>query len=256
MSEVFKNICLTNPNGVVTLAFNRPPLNILNIEMLNEINLALEELLHDQKMKLLIITGRGKAFSAGVDIAEHLPDKAEEMLATFRRTFDLLSRIEVPTLAALNGVALGGGCEVALFCDLVIAAESAKLGQPEIKLATLPPIAAALLPKLCSVKKTFELLLIGEPIAAREAERLGLINRVVADANLQSEIEALTKKLTDLSRDAIQLTKQAIRQGLNKTFAEGFKAAEAICLEMLLHNHDTGEGLRAFIEKRAPRYQS
>jgi cyclohexa-1,5-dienecarbonyl-CoA hydratase len=230
-------------------------LNVFNIEMLKEINFVLEDLIHNRTMKLLIITGNGKAFSAGVDVAEHLPDQAEPMLATFHRTMDLLAQIKAPTLAALNGVALGGGCEVALFCDLVIAAESARLGQPEIKLATLPPVAAALLPKLCGVKKAFELLLIGDALEAREAERLGLINRVVADVNLQNEVDWFARKLTDLSTDAVRLTKQAIRQGLDENFTEGFNAAEAICLEMLLHNPDTQEGLQAFIDKRTPLYK-
>ncbi|MEW6130151.1 MAG: enoyl-CoA hydratase/isomerase family protein [Acidobacteriota bacterium] len=254
MTEKYQNMLITNTDGVVKLTFNRPPLNVLNIEMLNEINHALEAVLDNRALKLLIITGNGKAFSAGVDVAEHLPDKAREMLATFHRTFDLLSEIAAPTLAALNGVALGGGCEVALFCDLVIAAESVKLGQPEIKLATLPPVAAALLPKLCGAKKAFELLLIGDAITARDAKRLGLVNRVVADSDLESEVEAVTKKLTALSPDAVKLTKRAIRQGLDKNFAEGFNAADALCLEMLLHHPDTREGLQAFIEKRPPAF--
>jgi cyclohexa-1,5-dienecarbonyl-CoA hydratase len=147
----FEQIEVDRESGVLKLTMDRPPLNILNIRMLNEINSVLEGVIDDRAIKLLIITGRGKAFSAGVDVAEHLPDKAELMLATFRRTFDLLAAIEAPTLAAINGAALGGGCELAISCDIVIAAESATLGQPEIKLGTLAPVAAALMPGLCGM---------------------------------------------------------------------------------------------------------
>lgn len=255
MNSSLEFIIVERTDGIVKLVFNRPPLNILNIRMLHELNSCLESLVVDSLVRLLVVTGQGKAFSAGVDVGEHLPDKAEEMLATFHQTFDLLSRVEAPTLAVLNGVALGGGCEIAVFCDMVIAAESAKLGQPEIKLATLPPVAAAIFPRLCGIKKSFELLLTGESVSAREAEALGLVNKVVADAQLQAEVEAFIQRLTSLSPSAIKQTKKAILGSLRKDFQTGLRNAEAICLEMLMKDENTHEGLQAFLEKRKPRWK-
>ncbi|HET8675044.1 MAG TPA: enoyl-CoA hydratase/isomerase family protein [Blastocatellia bacterium] len=248
----FEHVELDSSGGVVKLVMDRPPLNILNIRMLDEINSVLEAVAADNSAKLLIIMGRGKAFSAGVDVAEHLPDKAELMLATFRRTFDLLASIEAPTLAAINGAALGGGCEVAISCDIVIAAESATLGQPEIKLATLAPVAAALMPGLCGIKKTLELILLGDTISAREAERLGLVNRVVPGEQLEAEIESVAGKVTGLSSAALRLTKKAVLEGFRQRFSERFDLADMICLDMLLKLGDTEEGLKAFLEKRRP----
>ncbi|HET9531090.1 MAG TPA: enoyl-CoA hydratase/isomerase family protein [Blastocatellia bacterium] len=248
----FEHVDLDSNGGVLKLVLDRPPLNILNIQMLNEINAVLEEAAGDRSIKLLIITGRGKAFSAGVDVAEHLPDKAELMLATFRRTFDLLASIEAPTLAAINGAALGGGCEVAIFCDLVIAAEGATLGQPEVRLATLAPVAAALMPGLCGMKKALELLLTGDTISAHEAQRLGLVNRVVAGEQLEAETGSLARRLTGLSSAALRLIKKATLEGFRQRLFDRLDLTDMICLDMLLNLEDTQEGLRAFLEKRQP----
>jgi cyclohexa-1,5-dienecarbonyl-CoA hydratase len=234
------------------LTLDRQPLNVLNIAMLSEINSALEELIEDRALRLLVITGKGKAFSAGVDVAEHLPDKAEEMLAVFQRTFDLLASIEAPTIAAINGAALGGGFELAVFCDIVIAVESAKIGQPEIKLATLPPVAAVLFPRLCGLKKAMELLLSGEAITAREAERIGLISRAIVDGELQAEIEAVTEKLLSLSPAALRLMKRVILENMDNRLDDGLRAANDACLDMLLNLTDAEEGLKSFLEKRQP----
>jgi cyclohexa-1,5-dienecarbonyl-CoA hydratase len=253
--KIFEYIAVEKTEGAATIMFDRPPLNVLNIAMLREINFALAELASDRALRLLVITGRGKAFSAGVDVGEHLPDKAEEMLAVFQQTFDLLASIESPTIAAINGAALGGGFEVAVFCDIVIAAESAKIGQPEIKLATLPPVAAVLFPRLCGLKRAMELLLTGDAITAREAERIGLITRAVADTDLQREVEAMTKKLSSLSPAALRLTKRAILENANNHLHDALRAADDVCLDMLINLEDTEEGLRAFLEKRPPRWR-
>lgn len=251
----FEHVDLDSDGGVWRLVMDRPPLNILNIEMLDEINSVLETAAGDGSVKMLIITGRGKAFSAGVDVAEHLPDKAELMLATFRRTFDLLASIEAPTLAAINGAALGGGCEVAIFCDMVIAVESATLGQPEVKLATLAPVAAALMPGLCGMKKALELLLTGDAISAREAQQLGLVNRVVAGEQLDAEIGSLARRMTGLSSAALRSIKKATVEGFRQSLFDRLDRADMICLDMLLNLEDTQEGLRAFLEKRQPAWK-
>ncbi|HSF25782.1 MAG TPA: enoyl-CoA hydratase/isomerase family protein [Blastocatellia bacterium] len=251
MNEPGKHIIVEVHEGVARLTLDRPPVNVLNIAMLNELNRALKRFI-DMPIKLLIITGKGRAFCAGVDVAEHLPDKAEQMLSTFHKTFDLLASIEAPTLAAVNGAALGGGCELATFCDFVIAGENAKFGQPEIRLGTLPPVAAALLPRLCGPRKAMELILTGMTIDAPTAEKFGLVNRVVADDQLSAEVKVFSDELTALSAAAIRRAKRAVLSGLNQSFAGAFDSADAECLDTLLRAADAREGLRAFLEKRQP----
>lgn len=248
----FNYITVTKQDGVARLVFNRPPLNVLNIEMLREINSALAQIASDASVKVLVLTGEGKAFSAGVDVGEHLPELAEEMLSTFHRTVDLLLSVETPIVAGVNGAALGGGCEIALCCDLVIAAERAKMGQPEIRLGVLAPAASVLLPRLCGVKKAMELLLLGTPIDAREAHRIGLANSVVADDQFATQLELTAQALVKLSGSAVKLAKKAVLQGLDKTIAKAFASADAMCLDGILHLRDSQEGLVAFLEKRPP----
>lgn len=248
----FNHITVTKQDGVARLVFNRPPLNVLNIEMLREINGALAHIASDASVKVLVLTGEGKAFSAGVDVGEHLPELAEEMLSTFHRTVDLLLSVEAPVVAGVNGAALGGGCEIALCCDLVIAAERAKMGQPEIRLGVLAPAASVLLPRLCGVQKAMELLLLGNPIDAREAHRIGLVNSVVADDQFATQLELTVQALVKLSGSAVKLAKKAVLQGLDKTIAEAFASADAMCVDGILHLRDSQEGLVAFLEKRTP----
>jgi cyclohexa-1,5-dienecarbonyl-CoA hydratase len=143
----FKTIVVKEKDMIGTITFNRPPLNVLNIEMMKEINQALEDF-QGRSLKVLIIDSDGKAFSAGVDISDHTKEKVNEMIQVFHDIFTNLLKIKAPTVALVNGAALGGGCEVAMFCDIVIASEKSKFGQPEIKVGVLPPVAAAIFPKL------------------------------------------------------------------------------------------------------------
>ena len=238
-------------SGVARLTFKRPPLNVLNIAMMREINSALDRF--DQaKAKVLVIAAEGKAFSAGVDVAEHTADKVGEMIEVFHGMFRRLDRLDVPTLAIVQGAALGGGCEVALFCDMVLASDKAKFGQPEIKVGVFPPIAAVILPRLVSRAKALELLLTGETIDAAEAYRLGLVNKVVPPDQLQAATEELIGKFTSLSSVVLQMTRRAARLGGQGTFAEALNQVESLYLSDLMKTHDANEGLTAFLEKRPP----
>ncbi len=252
----FKHIQSEVKEGVAVLTLNRAPLNVLNIEMMNEINACLEGWKNERSLKLLVIQAVGKAFSAGVDVGEHLGDLASKMIETFHKIFRLMDALKVPSIAVVNGSALGGGCELALYCDMVIATERAKFGQPEIQVGVFPPIAALIFPRAIGRKKAMELVLSGETISVQEALALGLINKVVPEAQLSEEVKAFVEKFTKLSGIVIKLGKEAILAGLNDDVDHGLKKIEKIYLDVLMKTHDANEGLRAFMEKRKPAWKN
>jgi cyclohexa-1,5-dienecarbonyl-CoA hydratase len=250
----FQNIMFAKQDGVARIALNRPPLNVLNIAMMREINAVLEELLQDSTVKVLVFeTVEGsKAFSAGVDIAEHTADLVQEMIEVFHRIFRLLDELEIPTVAVVDGAALGGGCELALFCDMVLASERASFGQPEIQVGVFPPIAVIAMPELIGPKKAMEMVLIGDRIRADEALRIGLVNKVAPVDDFGEAAVEFVGKLANLSASILRLTKRAVRLGGRKPFADGLEAVEALYLGPMMATEDANEGLAAFIEKRAP----
>jgi cyclohexa-1,5-dienecarbonyl-CoA hydratase len=241
--------------GVATLTLNRPPLNVLNIEMMEEIGVSLEGLQKEKGLKLLLIQAAGKAFSAGVDVGEHLGGSAHKMIEVFHRIFHLMDALKVPSIAVVNGSALGGGCELVLYCDMVIATEKAKFGQPEIQVGVFPPIAALVLPRIMGRKKAMELILSGDGIGAQEALALGLINKVVPEASLAEEVPRFIERFTKLSGWVMKLTKEAMLTGLSDDADAGLKAIEKIYLDRLMKSHDAIEGLTAFLEKRKPSWK-
>ena len=195
----------------------------------------------------------GKAFSAGVDVSDHTKEKVNEMIQVFHGIFTNLQKIKAPTIALVNGAALGGGCEVATFCDMVIASENSKFGQPEIKVGVLPPVAAAIFPKLIWSKKALELIMTGDIISANEAKDLGLINHILHVKNFEAEAEKfINEKLTNNSAIVLQLTKRAFIEGASQNYTESIKKIEDIYLNELMNTDDANEGLAAFMEKREP----
>lgn len=240
-------------NGLATLAINRPPFNVLDIPTMEEVNAALDACLADDSVKLLVVTGVGeKAFSAGVEVADHTPDKVDRMIEVFHRIFRRLQKMPVPTVAAVNGVALGGGMELAIGCDMLVAAAGAKFGQPEIKLAVFPPVAAVLLPRLVPPARAMEILLGGENLVAEEALAIGLVNRVFAKESFAAEVQSFVAPFLNLSRAALVSTCRAIREAAGKPFNTALDAAESIYLKELMATDDAKEGLAAFLEKRKP----
>ncbi len=252
-----QHITFEKRDGVARLTLNKPPFNVLDIAMMREINAALEGLGDDPKIKVLVFEAAegSKAFSAGVDVAEHTADKVGEMIEVFHRIFRLLDGLEIPTVAVVDGAALGGGCELVLFCDMVIASERASFGQPEIQVGVFPPVAVVALPGIIGPKKALEMVLIGDRIRAAEAERLGLVNRVVPPEELRATADAFVGKLTKLSGVVLRLTKRALRLGSVGGFAEGLAAVEELYLGPLMATEDAHEGLAAFLEKRAPEWK-
>ena len=248
----YKTIRVEEKDLIGRIIFNKPPLNILNIEMMKEINQALKEF-QEKNLKVLILNANGKAFSAGVDVSDHTKDKVAEMINVFHEIFKNLHKINAPTVALVNGAALGGGCEVATFCDIVIASEKSKFGQPEIMVGVFPPIAAAIFPKLMWSKKALELMLTGETIRANEAKELGLVNHILPVENFEVEAEKfVNEKLANNSAVVLQLTKRAFMEGATQNYSESIKKIEDIYLNELMKTNDANEGLAAFLEKRQP----
>lgn len=248
----YKTIVIEEKDMIGRIILNNPPLNILNIEMMKEINQALKDF-QKRSLKVLIIEANGKAFSAGVDISDHTKEKVGEMIHIFHDIFTNLLKIKAPTIALVNGAALGGGCEVATFCDIVIASEKSKFGQPEIKVGVLPPVASAIFPKLMWNKKALELIMTGEVISANEAKNLGLINHILHVNNFEAEAEKfITEKLANNSAIVLQLTKRAFIEGASQNYTESIKKIEDIYLNELMKTDDANEGLAAFMEKRDP----
>ena len=239
-------------DGVARLVLNRPPLNVLHIPMLQELDEVLTDLAADPELKLLVMTGEGKAFCVGVDVADHTADRVELMIEAFHGVIRKLLLLEVPVVAAVNGTALGGGCELLLACDLVIASEKAKLGQPEIRLGVFPPVAAALMPRLIGRQRALDLVLTGRVIGAAEAREMGLVGRVVPVEGFDEAIAEYVGSLSSLSRPVLRLTKRTVVEGMAESLWDAFDRAEKRYLHELMELDDAHEGLAAFLEKREP----
>ena len=249
----FKFLEYSSADSLLTISINRPPYNVLDIAVMEELNRALDAAAKDESAKVLMITAKGeKIFSAGVDVMDHTPDKVVQMIEVFHGILKRLMVFPLPTVAALNGSAMGGGCELVIACDMAVASEDAKLGQPEIKLGVFPPIAAILMPKTMPLPKAMELLLCGGLIGAHEALGLGLLNKVVARATFAQEARLFVDQFLSLSRVALIYTKRAIREASGKPFFEALFNVEQIYLKELMSSADAVEGLNAFIEKRKP----
>lgn len=249
----FQNITLEKQEGIAKLTINRPPVNVINYDTLVEINTALEELGKDEETRILLIRGSGnRAFCAGVEVKDHLGEMMPKMMREFDRMFRLLRSLGKPSIAVVNGVALGGGCELVAGCDMAIASEKAALGQPEIKLGGLAPAAAPLFPRIMGEKKAFELILLGENISAKEAERIGLVNKVVAEEELDSTAEELARKFLEKSSLSLKLVRDAFYQCADTAeFDEAMQKGTELGIKTW-ETEDGQEGLKSFLEKRKP----
>ncbi len=248
----FKNILLEKKEGVARIVINRPPLNILNIDTLEEMNQALAELGTDDEVKVVVVTGAGdRAFSAGVDVGDHLGEKLPKMVEVFNKLFISLVAVDKPTIAIVNGLALGGGCEVVAGCDMAIASDKAQLGQPEVKLGVYPPPASVLFPRLMGRRKAFELILSGDSITAEEAERIGLVNKVVPADELEKAADEFIKRFTANSGLTLTQARKALYRNFDLNFYEAMEAT-GVDATMVMAGENSVEGLTAFMEKRKP----
>ena len=248
----YEHIGLEIKDRVAYITLKREPLNVLNIAMMKEINQALDGLADEDDLVALAYVAQGKAFSAGVDVGEHLGDQVKDMIEVFHGIFRRMDKLGLTSVASVQGAALGGGCELAVYCDLVVASSKAKFGQPEILVGVFPPIAALSFPRIMGRKKAYELVITGDIIGAEEARDLGLVNTVVEPDSLGEETENLLNKLRKLSPLVIRKTRKAFLEGLKDHAEEGLDIIEKVYLDELMTSQDAEEGLKAFLEKRKP----
>lgn len=251
--EDFRNIIYEKDSEAATIIVNRPPLNVLNVETLGEIAQALEDVTEDDSIKVLVITGFGeKAFSAGVEIKDHFPEKIEETLESFHRVFHLLAEVSKPTIASVRGFAFGGGCELASACDIVLASEDAQFGQQEVKVGAIPTVATVLLPRIIGRKKALEMIFTGDSLTAAQAKEIGLVNEVFPATELEEALKKLVEKFKRKSSVVLRLVRMAVYQGLDKNFKDALDGVTDIYVNRLIKTEDAVEGLKAFLEKRKP----
>ncbi len=246
-----KHIGYSSDGAVARLILKKPPLNILDLATIGELNRALTEAATEPALRVLVISAEGRAFCAGVSVEDHLPPKARPMIAAFHEIFRRLRALPCATVSVVQGAALGGGCELACFADLVVAADTASLGVPEIKLGVFPPIAAVHFPDRIGWTRTLQLITTGDVLAAAEAHHLGLVDRVVPQGNLAAAVEETVGKLRDKSAAAIRLTRRAA-MAAGGDFEARLSEVEGIFLDELMETADALEGLQAFMEKRSP----
>jgi cyclohexa-1,5-dienecarbonyl-CoA hydratase len=252
-TPTYQQIQYAVSQGVARLTLNRPPANVLSVEMMGEINSVLESLEYQKDVKVVVLSASGKYFSPGFELSDHLGDRGYLMLEAYRRIFENMARIDKPLLAVVAGPALGAGSMLAAGCDLVYAAATAaKFGHPEIKGGVFTPVAAALLPRLVGRKKAAEILFSGVGLTAGDAERIGLITRAVPDDKLDAEVAAVIQRIQEQSAVVLQLTRRALAGGADLLLPEAFAHAEDVYLNQLMGTEDAEEGLKAVMGKRKP----
>jgi cyclohexa-1,5-dienecarbonyl-CoA hydratase len=249
--KTYKSIKASVDGNIARLILARPPLNILNIAMMRELCDAMEDLERRADVRVVVLSGEGKGFSAGVDVGEHVGDGAREMIDVFHGMFRRLDRIEAPVVGAIHGMALGGGCELALFCDLVLASADCKIGQPEVQVGVFPPLAAAVLPRRLGWQAAADLVLTGRVVRGEEARQMGLVARTFPPEAFAAEAEKAVRGIAGLSGSVLRTAKKALRAAAFPAL-DALEAVERIYLEDLMKTEDAAEGLRAFMEKRAP----
>lgn len=248
----YQNITVTTDDGIAVITLNRPSvLNALNQATMNELMSALEEFERDESIRCIVLTGAGRAFAAGADVTEMANSSASQMLAGYRFSqWERIRKITTPIIAAVNGLALGGGCELAMLCDMIIAAETAQFGQPEINLGIMPGAGGTQrLTRAIGKYRAMEMVLTGRAISARQAEAWGLVTRVVPAEVVVEEAVRLAKEIAGKAAVAVRLAKESVLKAFD-THLEGGLDFERKCFYLLFATEDRTEGISAFLEKR------
>jgi cyclohexa-1,5-dienecarbonyl-CoA hydratase len=251
----YKYIRWDDSGTMAHLTMARPKQNIMNMEMMKEMAHAIQSLNSRDDVRMILLDSAPECegyFSAGVGAEGYTTQMVFQMLDAFHHVFRSMIEISKPVLAVVDGVASAGGCELAAFCDLVIATENARFLQPEIKLGVFPPLGAVVYPRVIGPKRAMELLLTGDVLNAQQALQIGLVNRVVPRTALQETVNTLVKRLSDQSGPVLGLLKRVIFEGTWLPFNEALKKSQDIYLNQLFELEDSQEGLRALVEKRKP----
>jgi cyclohexa-1,5-dienecarbonyl-CoA hydratase len=251
MTEIAQNLIdVARTERTAQITLNRPPLNVMNVAMLRVLGQALRDTL--PQSDVVVLQAEGRAFSVGVEVKDHVPEKVPEMLAVFHDVFRQLAKSDCLTIAAVQGYCLGGGMELATFCDFVVAEETASFAQPEIKLGCFPPVAMVTFPVISGPRAALDLILTGRTITAAEAQALGFVSRLAPAGGLAHAVQGLLAELNALSPAALRITRRVLRQRMGSDFDAELAAMERLYLDDLMKTADAQEGIRAFMEKRAP----
>lgn len=249
-----EKLALNRDGCVAHITLRNPPLNVIDIPMMDEMSSVLAEIESTPEISIIVFSGAGNAFSAGVDVAAHTPDKVASMLKKFHGVIRSLIATSKVTIAAVQGHCLGGGAELAMVCDLVYTTQDVQWGFPEIQLGCFPPIAATALSALVGQKRASDLILTGRTITGSDAATIGLASTVVGPNDLESTVNETARKLSSLSPAALAVTKKAIYAWDSMHFDKGLARAEKIYLDELMQTEEAHEGIRAFLEKRQPKW--
>ena len=248
---------LLHDGRIARVTLRAPKANILDAAMIADLDASLTELHQHQNLHAVVFAAEGPHFSFGASVEEHLPDQIAQTLAALHGLLRRLLEIPAPTIAVIRGQCLGGGLELALACDLIVAEESARLGCPEIKLGVFPPAASVLLPARIGVAAATALILTGDSIGGREAQATGLVARAAPDGELDATLDAwLAESFLPRSAAGLRFAAHATRTPVRRAMDEALPAAEKLYLEGLMRHPDAVEGIRAFLDKREPRWSA
>lgn len=251
-AQEFKFIKFDAGSFAAHITLNFPPYNVLTVPLMVELAEAIESLNGRADVKCIVLDSSQKTFSAGISVEDSRPERVFQTLDAFNRVFQAIGEISKPMIVVVNGPAIGAGSELVAFGDMVIATTNARFAQPEVKMGVFPPFAAIMLPAVIGPKKTYELILTGQPLTAEEALAYGFVNKVVPEAELTKTVNDVLARIGEFSGPVLEMTKRVIGTSIGKPLAEAMKESQDIYLNQLYSLEDVAEGLRAVVEKRKP----
>jgi len=250
--SAYNFIKVDTADGVKRITFNRPKHNVFDIEMMKEINAELSGSMHDADLKCIVFLGEGPSWCAGVEVGDHKPEMVDDMIAEFNGIFERTEKLDIPLVAGVHGNCLGGGMEMAIACDIIVASEKAAFGQPEIKLGFFPPYAAIRLPELIGPARAIEVCTTGRIYPAADAKAMGFVGHVLAGDEYEKGLEKIVGDIAKCSPLILRLNKRAVKQHLGMGFEAAIRGVGDMFLNELMKTEDTLEGIASFEEKRKP----
>ncbi len=250
--KTLKFITFDCSTSIAHITLNHGPYNLLTVPMMTELAECIESLNGRGDIKCILLDSSQKVFSLGISREDSKPDRVFQTLDAFNHVFQAIGDISKPLIVVVNGQAVGAGSELVAFGDMIIATPNAKFAQPEVKLGVFPPFASIMLPQLIGPKKTYELILTGQALSAEEAAHLGLVNRVVPEAELQAAVKETLSKIIEFSGPVLEMTKKVIQSSIGLPLEQAIKKSQDIYLNQLMALEDAQEGVRAVLENRKP----